>query len=174
MTFKFENKEWFDFLTHGQQDLVLACQELYEREKNGTGRVFHDYSFVVFPIAKAYEGFLKTYFFELGLISEQRYNSDHLRIGKSLNPDLPEKYRRDDWVVSRLNEMCVTIDSGRWKEKLLSEAFWQCWKKGRNLLFHFFPKHENFITLEEARMRISDIADVMEAALYCRKQQLNS
>jgi hypothetical protein len=168
--FSFEGKIWFELLTNGQKDLVLQCQDLYNREKLVEESAYLDYSFVVFPLAKAYEGFLKKYFRDLGLISQKTFESDHLRIGKSLNPDLPERYRRKDWVVSGINELCGEVREGRWKGKLLSQALWTCWKRGRNLLFHFFPHLENFISLDEARVRIEEISAAMEAATYCRRE----
>ena len=45
-----------------------------------------DYSFLVAPIAKAYEGFLKDFFLQIGIIDKHAYNSDNLRVGKTLNP----------------------------------------------------------------------------------------
>ena len=45
-----------------------------------------DYSFVVFPFAKAYEGFLKRFFLDAGYIKEEEYFSDEIRIGRILNP----------------------------------------------------------------------------------------
>ena len=165
--FSFEEKSWFEMLTEGQKDLALQSQDLYNRQKSLKKSLYLDYSFVVFPLAKAYEGFLKKYFYDLGLIGKKTFESDHLRIGKSLNPDLPERYRRRDWVVEGLDQMCGVVSDGRWKGKKLSRALWLCWKRGRNLLFHYFPHLENFITLDEARVRIEEISAAMEAATYC-------
>lgn len=165
--FLFEEKAWFGLLTEPQKDLVLQCQDLYNREKLVKNSQYLDYSFVVFPLAKAYEGFLKKYFYDLGLIGKKTFESDHLRIGKSLNPDLPKKYRRRDWVVTGINQLCGEVREGRWKGKLLSTALWLCWKRGRNLLFHYFPHLENFITLDESRVRIEEISAAMEAATQC-------
>ena len=52
-----------------------------------------DYSYLVFPFAKLYEGFLKQLFLDLGVISEKEYNSEHYRIGKSLSPNLVGRLR---------------------------------------------------------------------------------
>lgn len=164
----FSKTAWFSFLDHGQQDLVTQARSLYERESMSPRQMFHDYSFVVFPMAKAYEGFLKKYFLTLGLVGPSDYQSDTFRIGKSLNPDLPEKYRNHDWVVAELDQKCGVVSGGRFDGQLLSRSLWFCWKKGRNLLFHYFPDHENFITLPEALTRIEEISDVMDAALVCK------
>lgn len=161
-----EQADWFLYLDHGMQDLVRVAFLLYEREmtmKDG----FHDYSFVVFPMAKAYEGFVKKFLYESGIISPRQYRSQHFRIGRSLNPDLPVRYRRGDWVVEKLNQVCGKIDAGEWQGRRLSFVLWNEWKKGRNLLFHFFPDHVHFITLEEARVRLERMVRVMEIALSC-------
>ena len=39
-----------------------------------------DYSYLVFPFAKMYEGFLKQLFLDVGFISERDYYSNHFRI----------------------------------------------------------------------------------------------
>ena len=44
---------------------------------------YHDYGFVVFASAKAYEGFLKKLFLDMGLITKQQFESDHFRIGRA-------------------------------------------------------------------------------------------
>jgi len=51
-----------------------------------------DFSFLVSPIAKAYEGFLKDLFLKIGIITENDYSSDRFRVGKTLNPSL--RYKR--------------------------------------------------------------------------------
>lgn len=159
---------WFDFLDHGQKDLLLQSQELYQRELEQPNHYFHDYSFVVFPMAKGYEGFLKKYLFSLDLISQNAYEGDNFRIGKSLNPDLPERFRNHDWVVGELDTRLGVVKGGVYDNQRLSRVLWNCWKNSRNLLFHYFPQHENFITLVEANTRLSNIVDAIEAAMQCK------
>ena len=73
------------------RDLVGESYLLLEREER-LNENLHDYSFVVFPMAKAYEGFLKKLFFDLGLINKRQYQGDRFRVGKSLNPNLPTRH----------------------------------------------------------------------------------
>lgn len=153
----YERSQWFGYLDHSMQDLVRVSIEILEREENDPEQVFHDYSFVVFPMAKAYEGFLKKVFLETGLITRVDFESKHFRVGKSLNPDLPKKYRRDDWVYGKLVERLQPEGKGE-----LPDLMWEMWREGRNLLFHYWPEHENFISLEVARKKVEDIVRVIE------------
>lgn len=139
------------------KELILEAVLLYEI----SGKIpekFDDYSFVVFPAAKAYEGYLKKSFFKLGLITSEDYSGKHFRIGKALNPSLDKKYRRES-VYDRITEY-----SG---DKNLADELWNAWKMGRNLLFHWFPKERNAINYAEAGERLNLIFDAMEK-LYKR------
>jgi hypothetical protein len=120
-------------------------------------------------MAKCYEGFLKKYLYSLDMISQDSYEGDHFRIGKSLNPDLPERFRNHDWVVGELDLRLGVVGDGSYKDQRLSRVLWNCWKNSRNLLFHYFPQHQNFITLEQAEGRIRDVIDAIEAAMQCKK-----
>lgn len=153
----FEGEAWFDYLLEGERDLVVQAYELLAREKREQKR-FHDYSFVVFPMAKAFEGFLKQVFLDAGLITEATYNGDRFRIGKSLNPTLPAKARGMWWLYGPLREQCG---------EAVPAELWQAWKDCRNLLFHFFPQHTHFVTLAEAEQRLAQLKEAMAAMLAC-------
>ncbi|KKT81276.1 MAG: hypothetical protein UW78_C0013G0013, partial [Candidatus Azambacteria bacterium GW2011_GWA1_44_9] len=45
------------------------------------------------------------------------------------------------------------------------QMMWEVWKKARNRIFHFFPDHHEFISLDQARELISEIQKAMENAL---------
>jgi hypothetical protein len=62
------------------KDLMRESFHLLDREKENSSNS-HDYAFVVFPAAKAYEGFLKKVLFDLKLITKQQYLGDRFRIG---------------------------------------------------------------------------------------------
>jgi hypothetical protein len=166
MQITWKTTSWYQYLDHGQRDLVEVAMALWERERV-LGQQFHDYSFVVFPMAKAFEGFIKKYLYDLEVISEAQYRSVHFRIGKSLNPDLPLKYRVDEWIVEDLNEQCGVVAHGMYAGEQLSQALWQEWRQSRNLLFHYFPAHLHFISLEEAGERLERLGEMMAAALQC-------
>lgn len=137
------------------RDLVKESYLLLEREEKLSENL-HDYSFVVFPMAKAYEGFLKKLFFDLGLIDKRQYGGDRFRVGKSLNPNLPKRYQWD-WVYPGLLAKC--------KGEELPTRMWEVWRQGRNRIFHFFPNHHEFITLAAAAELIEEIAVTMEDVL---------
>ena len=137
-------------MTDPMRDLARESFMLLEREEK-LQEGLHDYSFVVFPMAKAYEGFLKKLFYGLGLINKKQYGGDRFSVGKALNPNLPKRYQWD-WVYGRLAMAC-------------KEEMWEVWKKARNRIFHFFPDHHEFITLEQAKELIEEVTEVMEKAL---------
>ena len=153
------SQTWFQALSHDQQDLVTQAHILIDREKKDASGNFHDYSFIVFPMAKAYEGFLKQFFLDLGIITSAQFNSTHFRIGKRLNPDLPTRYRRSDWIVDLLDDACPN----------LSHVLWRAWRLYRNHLFHFFPEHTNFISLSEAESGLKIISQAIKSADACSR-----
>lgn len=156
----YENSNWWKYLTEPMRDLAKESFTLLEREEShlrqGSGEPMHDYSFVVFPMSKAYEGFLKKLFYDLGLINKNQFGGDRFRIGKALNPNLPKRYQWD-WVYDKLALACHGEET-----PLL---MWEVWKKARNRIFHFFPDHNEFISLGQARELISEIQKAMEKAL---------
>lgn len=118
---------------------------------------FTDYSFLVFPFAKAYEGFLKDLFFRLGIISEREYAGHRFRIGKALNPELEKRFRHRESVYDRLANYCPGSN--------IANELWDVWKRGRNLTFHYFPQNHHKLSLQEAKYLIIDILGIMERAL---------
>lgn len=105
----------------------------------------NDYSFIVSPISKAYEGYLKDLFLKIDIISEEDYESDRFRVGKTLNPSL--RYKR----FSVFQKLADYHEKG----EELAEILWDAWKYGRNEIFHYFPNNIKNLTREEAEERIS-------------------
>ncbi|HEX8923437.1 MAG TPA: hypothetical protein VF810_05260 [Patescibacteria group bacterium] len=103
-----------------------------------------DYSFIVAPIAKAYEGYLKDFFLKVGLIDKYSYSSDRFRVGKTLNPSL--RFKRFS-IFQRLSDLHE-------KGEELAEVLWDAWKYGRNEIFHYFPGNLKKLTRSEAEDRI--------------------
>src|SRR3990167_296055 len=97
-------RDWWNYLEHDLQELISLSFYLEDRIASWEEK-FHDYAFIVFPAAKAYEGFLKKIFLDLGLIDEGDYFGKHFRIGKALNPNLEKKYRNNSWVYGKLVDM---------------------------------------------------------------------
>jgi len=150
-----KNKAWWRYIHEDLRELLrqsFLLAEIFEREKYQ----FHDYAFVVFPAAKAYEGFLKTLFLDLGFISKEDFSSKRFRIGKALNPSLERSLREKEGIYDKLVSFC--------KGERLADRLWETWKSARNLLFHWFPQERNAISFEEAKERLFAILDVMDLA----------
>jgi len=121
--------------------------------KGTTGSGISDYSFIVFPFAKAYEGFLKRFFLDSGLITEGEYFSDEIRVGRLLNPNY-----QDNSSIYR--KVCGG--------KSVPEKLWKAWKRGRNLVFHYFPHNYKRLGYNEALDIINELIGAMnEVVLSC-------
>lgn len=140
-----ENSVWWEYLTKDLQDLVYSSIFLAERA-DSWGYAHSDYSFVVFPMAKAYEGFLKKFFLDMGFISEGDYLGTHFRIGKALNPHLEDHLRGDDWVYPKISTYC--------HGSALPKLLWDTWRECRNVVFHWFPHGSKQLTLVESREKL--------------------
>ncbi len=159
-----KEKKWYQFLDEPMKMWVDQAYYLLDREEMSGSR-FLDYGFVVFPMAKAYEGFVKKFLFETGFIDEKTYKDKHFRIGKSLNPDLPKKYQDKRWVFEKLR-----IWYEKTGEDSLARQMWKAWKKGRNRVFHYFAGKERRLSLEEARERVEAFERAMEKAITCQNE----
>jgi hypothetical protein len=124
------------------QDKLVSDVEIILKRLNGDH--INDYSFVVSPIAKAYEGYLKDFFLKIGIISNFDYESDRFRVGKTLNPSL--RYKRFS-VFQRLADFHE-------KGEELAEILWDAWKYGRNEIFHYFPNSLKNLNRQDAEERI--------------------
>jgi len=114
-----------------------------------------DYSYIVFPFAKLYEGFLKDLFLKLAIISEHDYRSDHFRIGKVLSPNL----------VRRLGSRSAYGELERRYGKAVPDLLWRAWKEGRNLVFHYFPHNYRVLTRDDAERSIRLLVQAMEEGI---------
>ena len=151
-----EKTNWWAYMDEPMRDLVRQSVTLLDLQLPPQ----HDYGFAVFPMAKAYEGFLKKLLFNLELITKQQYAGDRFRIGRALNPNLPKRYQHD-WVFGKLTDYC----GGTHTPLLL----WEAWKQGRNSVFHFYPDHTKLTTHDEAREKVKMITEAMAKALAgCR------
>jgi hypothetical protein len=114
-----------------------------------------DFSYLVFPFAKLYEGFLKQLFLDLDLISANQYFSDKFRIGKALSPNLASM--RTGYSVYR--------EFDKRFQKGLATRLWHTWKEGRNLVFHYFPHNYRALTRAQAENLITGIIETMDEAV---------
>jgi len=151
---------WFQYLGNYQQNLVVTSYTLLRREKqNPSG--FGDYSFIIFSMAKAYEGFLKNFLFDLGLISQRVYEGKRFRIGRALNPDIYERHRDEHWLFDDVVKICG---------KDTADTFWKTWLTCRNRVFHFFPKEKGVISFLQAEKRLEMMREAMNKAMNCVKK----
>jgi len=121
----------------------IICDHAYQ---------FKDYSFLIFPFAKAYEGFLKQIFKDAKLITHLDYISDHLRLGKLMSPNLADRIG-DKSLYFKL----VDIYDIEFAEKI-----WQTWNLGRNQIQHYFPHNLKAVSFSEAQEIVDNILKTME------------
>jgi len=150
-----KNRIWWGYLEEDLQGLLNESNLLLERVENWKEK-FHDYAFVIFPAAKAYEGFLKKLFLDMGFIDEKKYKGKRFRIGKALNPALDTRYRKHEGVYDKI----VTFCGGR----ELADRLWYTWKNCRNVLFHWFPEEKNAISFSEAKERYGMIIEAIDTS----------
>ena len=143
-----ENQLFWPHLNFTQRELIKQSFYLLNWAKKRQYK-FHDYSFIVMPAAKAFEGFLKQLFFDLKLIDEKKFKEDYFRIGKALNPELESiKYLKKECLFEEMSQQCGLETA---------QFLWQTWKKCRNRLFHYFANKQKTFTLEEAEERLKQI-----------------
>ncbi len=155
MDFSLEKKNWWEYLEKDLQGLLREATLLIEKVSLWDEK-FHDYSFIVFPAAKAYEGFLKHLFLDRGFISEDDYYGKRFRVGKALNPSLERRLRSKESVYDKIVQFCGGKD--------LADKMWNTWKVCRNLLFHWFPKEKNAINFDQSKKRVALIIETIDAA----------
>ncbi len=154
-------QEFWQYLSPNQQNLILEGQYLMNEIIKTNAYQFKDYSFLVFPFAKAYEGFLKKLFMDVKFISHLDYISDHLRLGKLMSPMLIEK----------LGERSLYKKIQDKTNAQLAEKIWETWKIGRNQIFHYFPHNIKAISFDEAEKVINQIIVTMEESYVKLKVQ---
>ncbi len=142
------------YLSQSQRDLIDEGQYLMNEVIQDHAYRFKDYSFLIFPFAKAYEGFLKQMFKDIGFISHLDYISDHLRLGKLLSPHL----------IMKLGNRSLFEKMRQNGSRELADRVWKTWKLGRNEIFHYFPHNVRAVTFEEANRTVASILETMEVA----------
>lgn len=156
MDYDLKNRPWWNYIHEDLRELLKESALLTDRVEDWDEK-FHDYAFIVFPAAKAYEGFLKSLFLDLGFISEKKFYGKRFRVGKALNPQLNRRLRRKVGVYDKLVDFCGGDES-------LPKTLWNTWKSCRNLLFHWFPNERNAIGYEEAKDRVEKIIKAIDMA----------
>lgn len=148
------NPPFWNYLSDMQKDLINEGDYLMHRVIPHSKHNFKDYSFLVFPYAKAYEGYLKQLFLDVGFMSHLDYISDHFRLGKYLSSHL----------IGHLGERSLYAQIQKNATKELAEDLWQTWKTGRNQIFHYYPHNTRRIMYEDADDISNQMLQVMEKA----------
>jgi len=150
------------YLSPTQQQLATDGQLLVDDWEQHHVKELSDYSYLVFPFAKLYEGFLKQLFRDLDIITEREYQSANFRVGKVLSPNL----------VRRLGHRSAYGHLAKRYSTTLAERLWNTWKQGRNLVFHYFPHNLRRLSFVEANEIIAMIeTSMMEAIEEMRPQK---
>lgn len=144
-------EEFWTYLSIPQQDLIIEGNYLKDQIIQDAEYSFKDYSFLVFPFAKAYEGYLKQAFLDCKFISHLDYISDHFRVGKMLSPNLAEK----------LGDRSLYKMVAHTTNREFADKVWFTWKFHRNEIFHYYPHNLKAITFEEANHIIQTIVNTM-------------
>lgn len=145
------SSELRNYLSADESSLIEEGFYLFKEAKlHMTG--FKDFSFAVFPFAKAYEGFLKRIFYDLGFITSLEYRSKHFRVGKVMAPELQRRLRNR----SVYKKICDKVGCD------LSDDIWYAWKYGRNEIFHYYIDGIKTLSLEEAEKKINLLVRTME------------
>jgi hypothetical protein len=152
---------FWEYISQTQKDLLLEGDYMTNEVIRHHSYKFKDYSFLIFPYAKAYEGFLKQLFLDIGFLTRLDYISNHLRLGKLMSPNL----------VGRLGERSLYIKMKKYGSEELANEVWECWKIGRNQVFHYFPHNIKALTFDEAEQVISQIIKTMSDAYIQLKEK---
>lgn len=147
-----KNSQLWDYLSDGQKGLIETGKFLLSDAK-ANSKPLSDYSYIVFPFAKAYEGFLKQLFLDMGFISKNDYEGDRFRIGKALNPNFAKEAPQYSVYLKITN---------LYGNEEIAKKLWDAWKRGRNLLFHYFPHNLLAIDLSYAEEISRLIISVMK------------
>lgn len=148
----------FRYVTPELRSLLETGIELYVRHSQAANGL-PDYSFIVFPVSKAYEGFLKQYLYDIDLIDKDTFNSRRFRIGRALNPDVSKNQRDEHWLYDDLAQACGPD---------VAKQLWETWLYCRNRVFHHFPKEAQPISLDKVERYLHMLFDSMENALECQ------
>jgi hypothetical protein len=147
----------YHYLSPQQRVLADDGQFLIEDSTRHVNEEPTDYSYLVFPYSKMFEGFLKQLFLDLGIIEEGMYYSDRFRIGKALSPNFSH------YAGSVYGQMEKRYG------KPLATRLWHMWKEGRNLVFHYFPHNYRALTRSQALDLIGQLIQTMEEAVEITK-----
>lgn len=150
-----ETSTLWQYLSPDMQTLARDGEFLIEDSIRHRDTPPTDFSYLVFPFAKLYEGFLKKLFLDAKIISDREYKSDHFRIGKVLSPNM----------VRRLGDRSAYRQISDRYGAELAARLWYIWKEGRNLVFHYFPHNYRSLTRMAAVELVNQLVSSMREAV---------
>ena len=156
---KFMSDEWYYLLSENLRPLALESLQLLKFAKEHPDD-FDNFDFVTFPLAKAYEVFLKDLLFKLELIDERTYNSKKLSIGRAINPDIRLEQRDQFWFYDDVLACCG---------EHTAREIWDGWLL-RNRLIHLYPGESPLVSLPEAEEIINEFVRIISLCSQCQKR----
>jgi hypothetical protein len=148
------SKLW-NYLTPEMRDLVVEGERLLESCQLQGDVQIKDFSYLVFPWGKLYEGFLKKVFLDLKFITPEDYYGNEVRIGKLLSTGMGNKPAHRLSIMSELSSSKILGEN-------LTKAMRSVWKNSRNSVFHFFPDNVYKLDIDTAKKRINEVVKCME------------
>ncbi len=145
------NPEFWNYLSETQKDLILEGDYLMDHVIPHSKHNFKDYSFLVFPYAKTYEGYLKQLFLDVHFINHLDYISDHFRLGKFLSPNL----------IDKLEDRSLFVQIREGSNNDIADRVWDAWKTARNQVFHYYPHNVKSVSYERAQEMSTQILTIM-------------
>ncbi len=148
----------YSFLDDSQNRLLLdslLIKTIFTLPESDYSRVVNvllsDFSVMVFPSAKAFEGYIKKLLLTIGLITEKEIKEDPYKsiIGKILNGE-------------EIKKKLLDKKRGRSIPKLLAVQ----WELCRNIILHYDLDQPEIIKKEEALKKIDDIYEAIKKS--CR------
>ncbi len=153
---RWKSKEFDQFVGSDIVDLYKdSCRifELFEIDSLRTNDSYvSDYSFLLLPIAKSYEGILKRVLVEKGVISESKLlENPSVNVGAYLNP------------VG--NEKIFNLLKDKARDKAIPHVIYSTYQECRNQILHYDQYRDNRITsFEDAKFYRRRILDAIDKA----------
>lgn len=155
LSYRWNSRDFEEFVGKDILELYEDTRKLlgyFTNQESKSSTRFYDYSFIVFPFAKAYEGILKKILVEANFISEANLLEDpSLSINKYFNP------------VG--NNKIFTSLKDKTRDKAVPFVIYSTYQECRNQIIHYDSYRDNRIkTLQEAEFYINRIFDAIEKA----------
>jgi hypothetical protein len=150
-----KNSTLWEYMTPEMRDLALEGDKLLNSCLLQSDDGMQDYSYLVFPWGKLYEGFLKKIFLDLKLITPEDYFGNEVRIGKLLSTGFGSKPPHRLSIIKELSSSKIFGEN-------LTKVMRSVWRNARNTVFHFFPNNVYKLDLETAKKRIQEVVRCMD------------